>query len=400
MSTGEEENSWKKLDDATVETVLARLRTIDIIRCKLVCKRWKSIIISPTFQNASNQLFERGPWFLMFSSTIAPYSFSTGSSGGVVYDMEVLGWRKINLPIPTTFINPKTTIVSSAGLMCFRSEFNHLIVCNPLTGSKHWLPWLGTPWNIRGIAMHVSSGSNYKVFVAFMTRGNLRMKVFSSSEKKAAWRELPLPLMNKLTVDEIASWPIERIGIVSYWNRYNLNPIKGIGGVTTIGNEGQILVHFLTLIGTLVCFDTKNGTIFMSPRFTAPGTGTNYKAIDLVECGGRVFVVVLLPKTLSVYAKLSVWEFDYEATKWKHIATIHPNPPDNFHFNKTDDINCAGYGNYIMICLNIFSCYGNKVVMYNIKKNTCVLLPRCYGIKDCHRVVWPCSFKPDTEAKI
>ncbi|OVA02844.1 F-box domain [Macleaya cordata] len=376
MSTGKEENLWKKLDDATVETVLARLQTIDIIRCKLVCKRWKSIITSPTFQNASNQLFERGPWFLMFSSTIAPYSFSTGSSGGVVYDMEVLGWRKINLPIPTTFINPKTTIVSSAGLLCFRDR------------------------NARLIRIKLQS-----FFVAFMTRGNLRMKVFSSSEKKAAWRELPLPLMNKLTVDEIASWPIERIGIVSYWNRYNLNPIKGIGGVTTIGNEGQILVHFLTLIGTLVCFDTKNGTIFMSPRFTAPGTGTNYKAIDLVECGGRVFVVVLFPKTLSVYAKLSVWEFDYEATKWKHIATIQPNPLD--YFNRIEDINCAGYGNYIMICLNIFSCYGNKVVMYNIKKNTAVFLPPCYGIKDhfveClsyHRVLWPCCFKPDTEAKV
>ncbi|OVA06920.1 hypothetical protein BVC80_1735g25 [Macleaya cordata] len=179
--------------------------------------------------------------------------------------------------------------------------------------------------------MHVSSGSNYK---------------------EKAWIDLP----TRELIDGDILYPVHRITNIDTSASIRLN------GVTTIGNEGQVLVHYL------LCFDTHKGTILMCTRLPLP-PGV-YPDVDLVECAGRVFVVVLMEEDDT--ATLCVWEFHHEKSEWKKIATMPPHISDDY-YNSSVHITCAGHGDYIMVCLNVFwsnSTYYNNMMMYNIKKNS------------------------------
>ncbi|OUZ99238.1 F-box domain [Macleaya cordata] len=372
-------NPWNKLDDEMVETVLAQLPTLDIFCCQFVCKRWNSIVHSPTFPIASQQLFDRRPWFIIFNK--APPAC-------VVYDMEVFDWRpRFKLLLPAEIRGkPCRPAVASAGLLCFSSATTcSLIVCNPFTGLVRLLPRMRTRTNTNGsgIAMYVSPGSkNYKVFVAFGKWPKMRMKVFSSGKKKASWMELSMRLLK----DEYGEW--------SLWDK----------GVTVMGNEGKVLVYYLTLNGILVCFDTQKGTIFLCPRLLER---EHIFTMDLVECGGRVFIVVLMEaieSSFSTTRTLHVWEFDNKKAEWEHIAAMPPNMSQDYYDVGTL-ITCSGQGNYIMVCVNsiIDDTYFNHVVIYNIKKNTWVELSTCFDNFDGDdhiKVLCPYAFKPEMEAKV
>ncbi|OVA07576.1 F-box domain [Macleaya cordata] len=286
VANTESSNPWNKLDDVMVETLLAQLPTIEILRCQFVCKRWRTIIhSSPTFSITSKQLFNsRGrPWFFMFNS-------SSSSSTCVVYDMEVSDWRHVHLQIPTTTRHQKKKkvtnkkkqktrpVASSGGLICFRTGYySSLIVKNPLTGASLTLPKVKTHGELRGIAMHASksesggsNNNNYKIFVLFGHWRALVLKVYSWSSSSSSsedqdhhhhyqdeaaaannyWKELPARevIINECTREW---WPRE----------YTFDPqyddIDEMVGVTTLGYEGQILVHYLdTSLGILLCFDT------------------------------------------------------------------------------------------------------------------------------------------------
>ncbi|OVA07575.1 F-box domain [Macleaya cordata] len=415
-------NPWNKLDDVMVETLLARLPTIEILRCQFVCKRWRSIIhCSTTFSITSNQLFNpRGPWFFMFNS-------SSSSSTCVVYDMEVSDWRHVHLQLPTTPYQEDEFIItrpvaSGGGLICFSSsgtDYYSFILKNPLTGVSYSLPTVKTYGQRRGMAMHVSksesgSGSNYKIFVVFGDWHALFLQVFSLSEEEeeeeeedhqeaANWKEL---LPREVAIDFDAPWwPYNAIE----WNV----AVDEMVGVTTLGNEGQILVHYLNkIIGILICFDTLKGTFFTSPRLV-----TYPQLMDLVECGGRVFTVILIKE--YKYTTLYIWEFDYEKAECWKLITDMPLKwwkgtevlAQGYHYIQEDytdfkfDLNCSGHGDYIMVCLNC-SClidigHLNHIQMYNIKENTWAELPQCLDPDDSTRIWFaPYCFEPKIGAKV
>ncbi|KAI3891264.1 hypothetical protein MKX03_033160 [Papaver bracteatum] len=369
-------NPWNMLSDEMVETVLAQLPTLDFCRCRFVCKRWSSIINSPTFQTTSHQIFDRRPWFLIFNKQPASVS---------VYDMEICDWRAhLKLPLPTEIRKkPCIPVVSSGGLMCFQSIANSYVVCNPFTGSVRSLPRFRLSKKFRGgwIAMHVPQGSNsYKLFVVCGTWPDMVMKVFSSSEKRATWKSLSL----RLLTEEHGSWSI--------WDR----------GVTVTGKEQQILAYYLTLDGNLVCIDTEKCTIAIYSKLLE---GDNFFKMDLVECGGRVFVVVLMETdgaSISTKRTLHVWEFDTESATWKQTSAMPANMSKDYYNNEAL-ITCSGHSEHIMICVNSINGVTsfNHVVIYNIKENTWIdLSPRFGDYNADVTVLLPHSFKPDIKASV
>ncbi|OVA10280.1 F-box domain [Macleaya cordata] len=391
----EEQNPWNKLNDVMVETVLAQLPTMDILRCRSVCKRWNSIIHSPTFSIASNQLFDRRPWFIIMNITSRTY---------VVYDTEVLDLRRVQLPITSIVIRDQhLPFLASSGLVFFWSTTDKysFSVCNPITGSVHFLPRLcltssntTTKYElVAGVAMHVWGGrgsNNYKVFVAFGKWPNVGMKVFSSENKKAAWMELPL---GKL-IDGYESWPVSQREII----KENLFYGVSAKGVTVIGNEGQVLVHYIISSGILICFDTQKCTICVSPRLPLQRHDCG---MELVECGGRVLVVVFMEAVESLATRtLRVWEFDNEKVVWKNIGAMPLHMTQAYHYDTLMNVPCSGYGEYIMVCLNSgFKNHFNQVVIYNIKENSWVELSPQFDYIH-YKFVIPYSFKPDIEAQV
>ncbi|OVA10402.1 hypothetical protein BVC80_911g3 [Macleaya cordata] len=384
-------NPWNKLDDVMVECVLAKFSISDIFfNCQVVCKRWSSVIHSPTFSIARIQLSDRCPWFLIFDIVSSAY---------VAYDTEVCDWRRPRVqyskPFEIAGKQPGHPFVASAGLVCFfQSGTGSLIVCNPFLGLVRSLPVLCMPNNdyVRGFALHVS-GPNYKVFVTYGRWPNLGMKVFSSEEKKASWVELPLRGLK----NEYESWPLLQREMIN-----NDNHLVQMKGVTVTGNEGQVLVFFLILNGILVCFDTRKGTFLMYPRLLE----REHISADLVECGGRVFLVVLMEPVLGQPSSstterrtLRVWVFNNEKAEWKHISAMPTNMSKDYDFEA--QIICSGYGNYIMACVNsIQDNYFNQVVVYNIQKNTWVELSPYFDDSNRLRIVWAYCFMPDFETKV
>ncbi|MCL7039952.1 hypothetical protein MKW94_000088 [Papaver nudicaule] len=376
MKKRRDRNPWNMLSDEMVETVLALLPTLDFYRCQFVCKRWSSIINSPTFETASHEIFNRRPWFLIFNKLPASV---------LVYDMEICDWRtRLKLLLPTQIRKkPCIPVVSSGGLMCFQSVANSYVVCNPFTGSVRSLPRFRLSKKFRGgwIAMHVPQGSNsYKLFLVCGTWPDMVMKVFSPGEKRAMWKSLSLKLLTK----EHEPWSI--------WDR----------GVTVIGNEQQILLYYLTLDGNLVCIDTEKCTIAIYSRLLE---GDNFFTMDLVECGGRVFVAVLMETggmSSSMKRMLHVWEFDIESAAWKQTSVLPANLSKDYYNNEAL-ITCSGHGEYIMICVNsiIEDTSFNHVVIYNLKENTWTDLSPCSGdFTGDVKVLLPYSFKPDIKARV
>ncbi|KAI3974056.1 hypothetical protein MKX01_026453 [Papaver californicum] len=330
---------------------------LDFCRCRFVCKRWSSIINSPTFQTTSHQIFDRRPWFLIFNKQPASV---------LVYDMEICDCRaRLKLPLPTEIKKkPCIPVVSSGGLMCFQSIANSYVVCNPFTGSVRSLPRFRLIKKFRGgwIAMHIPQGCNsYKLFVVCGTWPDMVMKVFSSAEKRASWKS-----------------------------------------VTVTVNEQQVLVYYLTLDGNLVCIDTEKCTIAIYPKILE---GDNFFTMDLVECGGRVFVVVLMETdgaSISMKRTLHVWEFDTESAAWKQTAAMPENMSKDYYNNEAL-ITCSGHGEHIMICVNsiIEDTSFNHVVIYNIKENTWIDLSPSFGDYNADvKVLLPHSFKPDIQASV
>lgn len=85
------------------------------------------------------------------------------------------------------------------------------------------------------------------------------------------------------------------------------NPTKSLSGVITVYRNGHQVIHFLNLNGRVVAFNIHDGTMCMYPHILPPQVEYS---VDLVECGGRVLLVVLVEMMES--ASLQVWEFDWE----------------------------------------------------------------------------------------
>ncbi|RWR73071.1 F-box only protein 13 [Cinnamomum micranthum f. kanehirae] len=150
------------------------------------------------------------------------------------------------------------------------------------------------------------------------------------------------------------------------------NPAKALSGITIVNHHGHQVIYFLNLNGRMVAFNINEGTMCMCPRILP--SEMEY-SVDLVECGGRVLLVVLVEMMES--ASLRVWEFDWGEGEWKQLMAMPP-AMSNVYYGKMVDINCVGYNDLIMMCIS--SRRFHKVVLCNISERTWMELPKCYEL--------------------
>ncbi|XP_026416988.1 F-box/LRR-repeat/kelch-repeat protein At2g27520-like [Papaver somniferum] len=368
-----------------VELILARLPTVDVIRSQLVCKRWKSIVRSPTFAyTSSKQYFLRTPWLAMVPKS-SPNQF-------MVYDTEVSKLRYIQQPHPPLLISnsdSSTPVAACAGLMCFKYHtvnLFRLIVANPLTGLSHVLPELDVDINqfpIMGIAMHASNSLShvdvdYKVYVTFgYSNPDLSLKVFSSEVK--AWKDIR-PLTHTAKA---------RLNV--------LDPKINLSGVATLGSEGQIIVnYFERFVGrSLIRFDISKGTDLVKDISLSSSWPDGTFRVEMLFCSGRIFTIFDRPMT--ILEPLSIFELDTENYKLK------PDPIAVFNHGKFAFVSsCTSHGDYIMVCLHtvLLSEYSIEVLMYNLKADEWTHLPDGFKTNDLSLMhASSHAFLPDMQAK-
>lgn len=85
-------NIWHKLPNQLIERILSWLPIVEFIRCKTVCRQWKSLLETLNFRKmiiSRIPLTNSSPWFILFNKT-----------NGLVYDASMNKW--IHLPLPIT----------------------------------------------------------------------------------------------------------------------------------------------------------------------------------------------------------------------------------------------------------------------------------------------------------
>ncbi|KAI3945083.1 hypothetical protein MKW92_007663, partial [Papaver armeniacum] len=368
---------FDNLPEDVAATILAKLPTKDIHRGRSVCKAWNSIITTDlSFRFAFNEYsIYRRQWFLLLDTKNSSLELRPEA----VYNMEGNApgaWcqMELKIPVPTTRTTTTRThnvVISSGGLMCVWSGSNNFIVSNPFTGSSHRLPLLSDSDGdhyFNGMAMHVLPYSK--------TSGRLSYQVFVLIAKKSDARVLRIKTYaSSLTDQEHGDW--------KEIMKLELDPSKTgrIAGVTTIGREGQVLLHFITGDGSkAICYDIRSGTVCMTSKFLPPLQ--NCKASQLVVCDGTLFAVILsgdikqpvfAPKQLQIFESSSGDEIMNENAVWRLVATMPRRIPQKYV-----TISCAGCGDHIMIYVNCasseLSTPSNYAVMFDIKEKAWVLL--------------------------
>ncbi|XXG66719.1 hypothetical protein AAC387_Pa06g0240 [Persea americana] len=365
-----------ELGNDVIEEILARLPVANFFRLRSVCKGWNLLVWSPGFLERCRKV-PRKPWFYMLGAK---------SPAGVVYDTEALVWRHINLPVPTRISGIGTTmhqipVAASNGLMCFRTSNSQLTVCNLLTGLTRPLQALNKDVHVLAVAMRVV-GTFYQVIIACGRAPRFYIKVFSSTGN--SWKEMPITGAYEFATNQMAEENDSRAGRlllkrgVLQRNEFlqgggiiHRNPAKALSGVTAVNHHSHQVIYFLNLNGQMIAFNVHEGTMCMCPSILP--SEMEY-SVDLVECVGRVLLVVLVEMMES--ASLRVWEFDWGEGEWKQLMAMPP-AMSNVYYGKKVDINCVGYEDLIMMCIS--SRRFHQVVMCNISEGTWMELPKCYA---------------------
>lgn len=388
-----DEMKWYDLHEDILERVLARIPTSSFFQFRSVCKGWSSLIDSPSFMKACSEVPSRRPWFYMVDSK---------DDESIVYDTEVNKWHHIKYPCDPSENVKSKPVASAGGLLCFRSPLGYFNVCNPLTACCRKLPNIETKQTIHAIAM-VSCLNSYKVIVIYGEMPAFVINVYDSS--KECWSE---PSINwnieelrtgkssskqNITNDDETVYFLNKGGNVVARDMRR-NPSKEFSSILTSTQHGEEIIYFLNRGGKVVSCNMQKG---LWNEFPPLLPSTAEYSIDLVDCGGRMLVVILHEMMES--ATIRIWELYDTKSEWVQVLVLPPAMSHDY-FGKKADINCVGYDNLVMICIS--SCRLHRVILCNIVNNSWLELPRCYvsGSRKVKRFVSAFPFEPRLEALV
>lgn len=384
---------WYDLHEDILERVLARIPISSFFQFRSVCKGWNSLIDSPSFMKACSEVPSRRPWFYMVDSK---------DDASSVYDTEVNKWHHIKYPCEPSENVKFKPVASAGGLLCFRSPLGYFSVCNPLTACCRKLPNTETTQPIHAIAM-VSDLNSYKVIVIYGEMDAFVTKVYDSC--KECWTE---PSINwnmeelrtgktsskqNVTNDDETVYFLNKGGNVVARDMRRSSS-KEFSSIITSTQHGEETIYFLNGGGKVVSCNMQKGIWNEFPPLLP---STSEYSIDLVDCGGRMLVVIVHEMMES--ATIRIWELNDTRSEWVQVLALPPATSHDY-FGKNADINCVGYDNLVMICIS--SRRLHRVILCNIVNNSWLELPRCYvpGSRKLKKFVSAFPFEPRLEALV
>ncbi|KAG8375448.1 hypothetical protein BUALT_Bualt10G0101000 [Buddleja alternifolia] len=396
------EDEISRLDEMNqdvLERVLSFLPTSSFYRLTSVCKRWKSVAESATFKLACSVVPHRDPWFLMIDS------HPNLIHQPIIFDTTDKNWKKLNHAPPVHLHQNHHShggdfipVAASGGLICFHSlENNEFIIANPVSSTRrHVKPPCATPQPpIRAIAMK-SDSKAFKLVLLSGDLPNLTFRQYNSGadqwgEEITLTRKINGPVefeSDQTNDDDCTQYFLTKCGDVVSAD-IQRSASKQYSSVFTV-KSGEEIVHFLSSSGTVVECNLTRNSFFEYPRLLP--VFSEY-SIDLIECNGEMYVVLLSEFLES--ATLRVWKWNERVESWRQVAAMPPWMSHNFYGKKVD-INCSGAGQQILVCVN--SPEICSYVMCDLGANEWVELPQCYMDDGVKEFVCGLSFEPRIEA--
>jgi F-box domain len=369
-----------------LERVLARLPPSSFFSLRSVCRKFSSVATSPSFHLACSQIASREPWFLMVDHDLHRASLVFDSSEG--------NWRSVKA---INNFNKSIPVASYGGLVCYKTETGELVVSNPVTGVCRMLPSvtrLTAGETLHAIAMRSSkeNPSLYRVVLVFGEMPNLSFITFDSA--KNSWEE-EVTLVRKTDSlsdvevnEEEEVYFLSKTGDVVATNMQR-SPSKQYSSVLTT-ESGEEILYFLSHSGTVISCNLSTKTFFELPRLLP--VYFEY-SIDVIECGGEMLVVVL--SEFFETSSLRFWKYSKKDRCWYQVAAMPPSLSHEFYTKKVD-INCVGHGDEVVLCVNSNEC--SSCLMFDLKKNQWIEMPKCYVDGKEKEFLSAFSFEPRLEA--
>ncbi|KAJ8531323.1 hypothetical protein K7X08_026757 [Anisodus acutangulus] len=392
-----------ELNQDLLERVLSWLPTSTFLRLSSVSKRWKSAATSPVFHSACSQIPSRDPWFYMVDSS---QSSEFKNQQHFVYDSSEMNWKFLNYP--SNFLEEKQQndslnlsnflpVAASGGLLCFHdSENAEFVICNPVTSSFRKLPSFDYSDTLCAIGM-ISIQEAYKVFLIFGETPNLSCRIYNSVTN--SWEESAFLSRKSLQScstdddeedDDRVLYFLSKCGNVVA-TEIQKNPCKQYSSITTT-KDGQEILCFLNSSGKVMVCNLAEKHFFEYPRLLPLH---HEYSIDLVECGGELFMVVL--SELLETASLRVWRFDEKEWTWNQVLAM-PAAISHEFYGKKVDINCSGTGEQMFVCISNSADESCRYFLCNLIGNEWTELPACSGVDGYFSCAF--SFQPRIEASV
>lgn len=329
-----EQEIWKELPEDLLEAVIARLPISTFFRFRSVCRKWNSLLASPSFSGHYAQVPLSEPWFY----TITHENVNTGA----VYDPSMKKWRHPTMPSlpPKVILLP---VASAGGLICFLDiGHRYFYVCNPLTHSWKELPSRSVKvWSRVAVGMMQNGNSNSRGYKILWVGRDGEYEIYDSMKN---------------------SWT--RPG--------NLSSIVGLPLSLNFRSQTVSIgprVYFLRCDPEgIVSYDMVTGA-WKEYLIPTPPNSTDH---HLAECGGRILLVGLLTKNAATC--VCIWELQKLMLLWKEVDRM-PNVWCLEFYGKHVRMTCLGNKGLLMLSLR--SRQMNRIVTYDVATREWLKVPAC-----------------------
>lgn len=183
---------WSLLPQELQDSLIAGLPIVSIFRMRAVCKRFQSIILSPSFLSSWSALALQEHWLLMFHRQDSSPWMSMGA-----YDSNVKQWY--NLPVLRPFFSKQgnVSLASSQGVLCIApvEDSQTLIVWNPLTNVFKALPGMSIKNTMCvGLVVDVRT-KEFTIVVVGQTEDALQTTEVYCSSGSSSWKRMDTSLI-------------------------------------------------------------------------------------------------------------------------------------------------------------------------------------------------------------
>ncbi|EPS72445.1 hypothetical protein M569_02315, partial [Genlisea aurea] len=360
-----------ELHQDLLEQVLSWLPIAAFFRVTSVCKRWRSLADSATFRRACRR---REPWFYMVDD-------DDGGGGGrpVIFDSAERNWKVLKRRDES--FSDFIPVAASGGLICLHRGDGEFAVGSPISGSYRRIKSLASTGKrrVRAIAMR-SEAEWFKLVVVSGELTNLTFREYdavsdqwgsenSLTREPKDWEEEE----EEEEADEqedCAQYYLSKSGdVVS--TEFQRSPSKKYAGILTVDNGNNEILNFLSSSGSIIACNLKRRNFFVYPRLLP---AFSEYSIDLVECSGKMHVVLL--SEFMETASLRIWVWDEWLRRWRQTGAMPPWMSHEFS-GKNLDINCTGLRRQVLVCGNSADIWG--YYLWDMEENRWVELPEFHS---------------------
>ncbi|KAK4773805.1 hypothetical protein SAY87_028824 [Trapa incisa] len=334
-----DEEIWKEFPEVLFEAVIARLPIDAFFRARIVCRKWNSLLESPSFAQQCSEVQREWPWF--YTATYA--------NSGALYDPSSKRWY--NRPCTSTFPQQMIllSIASAGGILCFIETVDmNFFVCNPFTGSNRCLPARTGSFQSQ-IAVGMTMNSRSGVYKIVWLGSNGEYGVYDS--ERNSWiqtgsmpPDIRLPLFLNSRSQAVS------IGNNMYFMRSNPD------GIVSYNKSSGLWTQLM---------------IPLPPHLSDH---------TLAECDRRIILAGLLTKNAATC--VCIWELQRMTLLWKEVDRM-PNSLCLEFYGKVVRMACLGNRGLLMLSLK--SGQMNRLVTYDVARREWEKQPGCALPRDGRR---------------